>query len=90
MNVKPTPVTNAANLALFMVNVAHRLLLDLHVQQPRASALDLKAFFRGYQYVTETLKLLPEKPEPILIARIYARITALGCIHQPEPVSDAP
>ncbi len=28
MNVQPTPVTNAANRALFMVNVAHRLLLD--------------------------------------------------------------
>ena len=90
MNVKPTPVTNAANLALFMVNVAHRLLLDLRVQQPCASVLDLKALFRGRKYVTETLKFLPEMPEPVLLARIYARITALGCIHQPEPVLDSP
>ncbi|MBN2389749.1 MAG: IS4 family transposase, partial [Anaerolineae bacterium] len=90
MNVKPTPVTNAANLALFMVNVAHRLLLDLHVQHPRASVLDLKAWFRGRKYVSETLKFLPEMPEPILLARIYAHITALGCIHQPEPVLDSP
>jgi putative transposase len=90
MNVKPTPVTNAANLALFMVNVAHRLLLDLHVQQPHASVLDLKALFRGHKYVTETLKFLPERPDPVLLARIYARITALGCIHQPEPVLESP
>ena len=90
MNVKPTPVTNAANLALFMVNVAHCLLLDLHVQQPHASVLDLKALFRGHKYVSETLKFLPEMPEPVLLARIYARITALGCIHQPEPVLDSP
>lgn len=90
MNVKPIPVTNAANLSLFMVNVAQRLLLDLHGQQPHASVLDLKAFFRGHKYVTETLKLLPEMPEPILITRIYARITALGRIHQPEPLLDAP
>jgi len=90
MNVKPTPVTNAANLALFMVNVAQRLLLDLRVQQPHASVLDLKAWFRGRKYVTETLKFLPEMPEPVLLARIYARIMALGCIHQPEPVLDSP
>jgi len=90
MNVKSIPVTNAANLALFMVNVAHRLLLDLQVQHPRASVLDLKAWFRGRKYVTETLKFLPEMPEPVLLARIYARMTALGCIHQPEPVLDSP
>ena len=90
MNVKPTPVTNAANLALFMVNVAQRLLRDLHSQQPDVSVLDLKAWFRGRKYVTETLKLLPEMPEPVLLARIYARITALGGIHQPEPVLDSP
>jgi len=42
---------------LFMVNVAHRLLLDLRVQQPCASVLDLKALFRGRKYVTETLKV---------------------------------
>jgi len=90
MNVQPTPVTNAANLALFMVNVAPRLLLDLQSQQPYASVLDLKAWCRGRKYVMETLKLLPEMPEPVLLARIYARITALGCIHQPEPVLESP
>jgi hypothetical protein len=30
MNVTPTGVTNAANLSLFMVNVAYRLLADGH------------------------------------------------------------
>lgn len=90
MNVNPIPVTNAANLALFMVNVAHRVLADLHPYQPQAGVLDVKAWFRGQVYVTEFLKLLPEKPEPILLARIYARMTALGGIHPPEPIPDSP
>ena len=34
MNVTPTGVTNAANLALFMVNVAYRLRADLHARDP--------------------------------------------------------
>jgi hypothetical protein len=62
MNVKETPVTNAANLSLFMVNVAHCLLADLRQHQPRAGVLDLKVFFRGHKYVAATLELLPEKP----------------------------
>ena len=33
------------------------------------SVLDLKADCRGYKYVEETIKLLPEKPEPVLFAR---------------------
>jgi putative transposase len=66
MHVTPTGVTNAANLALFMVNVAYRLRADLHPYDPDYSVLDLKADCRGYTYVEETIKLLPEKPEPVL------------------------
>ena len=62
MNVTPTGVTNAANLSLFMVNVAHRLRTDSHPCAPDYSILDLKADCRGYKYVEETIKMLPEKP----------------------------
>ena len=66
-NVTPTGGTNAANLALFMVKVAYRLRADVH--HPRApdySVRDLTADCRGSKYVEETIKLLPEKPEPVL------------------------
>jgi hypothetical protein len=90
MNVKQTAVTNAANLSLFMVNVAHRLLLDFRLQAPHYGVLDLKAHFRGCKYVTETLKLLPEKPEPILLAQIYHHVAALGSIHTLKPALFSP
>jgi putative transposase len=51
MNVTPTGVTNAANLSLFMVNVAYRLRADVHPRDPDYSVLDLKADCRGYKYV---------------------------------------
>jgi putative transposase len=67
MNVTPTGVTNAANLSLFMVNVAARLQADARPRDPPDySILDLKADCRGYKYVEETIKMLPEKPEPVL------------------------
>jgi putative transposase len=62
MNVTPTGVTNAANLSLFMVNVAYHLRADSHPRAPDYSVLDLKADCRGYKYVEETIKMLPEKP----------------------------
>ena len=81
MNVTPTGVTNAANLSLFMVNVAYCLRADSHAREPDYSVLDLKAAYRGYKYVEETIKLLPEKPEPILLAKILNQVAGLGRIH---------
>ena len=85
MNVTPTGVTNAANLSLFMVNVAYRLRADLHPRDPTYSVLDLKADCRGYKYVEETIKLLPKKPEPILFAKILRQVAGLGRIHVSPP-----
>ena len=85
MNVKDTAVTNAANLSLFMVNVSQLLLRDFRQQDSTVNVLDLKAYFRGRKYVTETLKWLPKKPEPILMARIFERVSWLGRIHSPLP-----
>ena len=85
MNVTPAGVTNAANLALFMVNVAYRLRADSHALAPDYSVLDLKADCRGAKYVEETIKMLPEKPEPVLLAKILHQVTGLGRIHVSPP-----
>jgi hypothetical protein len=85
MNVTPTGVTNAANLSLFMVNVAYCLRTDRHPHDAEYSVLDLKADCRGYKYVEETIKMLPEKPEPILLAKILKQVAGLGRIHATQP-----
>jgi hypothetical protein len=85
MHVTPTGVTNAANLALFMVNVAYCLRADSHAREPDYSVLDLKADYRGYKYVEETIKMLPEKPEPVLLAKILNQVAGLGRIHAAQP-----
>jgi putative transposase len=81
MNVKELPVTNAVNLAFCMVNLAQVLRQRWRPQQPDFSVLDLKAHFRGLKYVAETLKLLPQKPELIVIQQITAKIALLGAVN---------
>jgi hypothetical protein len=90
MNISETTVTNAANLSLFMVNVSQHLLGDLRLTDPDCSILDLKALYRGAKYVTEAIKMLPQKPEPVLLAHIFTRLTALGRIHAAQPASNSP
>jgi putative transposase len=85
MTITPTGVTNAANLSLFMVNVAYRLRADVPAQDADYSVLDLKADCRGSKYVEETIKMLPEKPEPVLFAKILDHVTSLGRIHAAQP-----
>src|SRR6266700_291637 len=85
MNVTPTGVTNAANLSLFMVNVAYCLRADSHPRDSDYSVLDLKADCRGSKYVEETIQMLPEKPEPVLLAKILNQVTSLGRIHLSQP-----
>src|SRR4029450_7353366 len=58
---------NSANLAMFMVNVSHAVSHPLLPHWPEFSVNDLKTWFRSRKYVVETLKLLPEMPEPICI-----------------------
>jgi putative transposase len=85
MNITPTGVTNAANLSLFMVNVAYCLRTESHPRDSDYSVLDLKADCRGYKYVEETIKMLPEKPEPVLLAKILNQVASLGRIHASPP-----
>ncbi len=81
MNVKETAVTNAANLSLFMVNFSKVLLQPFRQTQPEYSVLDLKSHYRGYRYAIETIKMLPQKPDAILLADIFEQIARLGAIH---------
>jgi putative transposase len=89
MNVKPTAVTNAANLALFMVNISHKLLQSFRKACPDFSVIDLKAYCRGLRYIDEVTQCLPQIPETIVLDNIKQHVASLGAIHhiqtQPSP-----
>lgn len=90
MNVKEVAVTNAANLSFFMVNFSTILLNRFRENNPEFSILDMKSHYRGCRYVSETIKLLPQKPEGILLAKIFQQITRLGMVHPVfQPLSTA-
>lgn len=80
MNVKAVPVTNAVNLAFFMVNLSAVMLKPYRSDDPAFSVLDLKAQFRARRYLDETIKMLPVPPGDDLISRIWRRLTAFGGI----------
>jgi len=81
MTITETAVTNAANLSFFMVNAADCSRRQLCPDTAVFSVLDLKACWRGYKYVTETIKLLREKPDPNLVSEIFRHVACLGSIH---------
>ena len=81
MNVNKTPVNNAANLSMFMVNVSAKLLAPLRLEHAECSVLDLKARYRGAKYLHETLKILPQKPDTIVIDQIAEHLGSIGAIH---------
>jgi putative transposase len=90
MNVKAVPLTNAINLSLFMVNFSQVLLREFRKTHPESGILDLKAFFRAAKYFQETIKMLPQKPEPILFEQIFGRLASLGCIHSVKVRGSSP
>ena len=65
-----------------MVNVSQALLRDFQQTNPDCSVLDLKAYFRASKYFEEMIKMLPEKPEPILFEQVFGRVASLGSIHR--------
>ena len=81
MNVHQTAVTNAANLSLFMVDISQLLMCQYRKDDPNFSILDLKAYYRGYRYVIETIKILPQIPDENLVSQLFQKVTALGRIH---------
>lgn len=84
MNVTATAVTNAANLSLLMVSLSYVLLREVRQTDPHCSVLDLKAYYRGSKYVSETIKLLPDKLDERLVVRIFRQVGSLGRIHPPK------
>ena len=86
MNQGQTSVTNAANLSFFMVNLSHYLLAKFRKDNPDSGIVDLKSYYRGFRYVGEMLKMLPNKPDPILLKQIFAKLTSLGRIHKVSTV----
>lgn len=81
MNVKQIPLTNAVNLAFFMVNLSHALLANFRLVTPEASILDLKAYFRSRRYLACLLQLLPQIPDLIFINHLFDKLAPLGTIH---------
>ena len=81
MNIKENAVTNAANLSLFMVNFSYALLQSFREHNPEYSVLDLKSHYRGCRYASQTIKMLPQKPDAVLLADIFQQIARLGAIH---------
>lgn len=79
--VTQTSVANAVGLSLLMVNLSTSLLEPMRQENPDASILDLKAWYRGRRYVQETWKLLPVKPEGIVWEQVLAQVCQLGSIH---------
>ena len=84
MNVTSTGVTNAANLALFMVNVAYRLRADGHPRDPDYSVLDLKADCRAPNTWRKRYKCFRKNLSPFYSPRFstkspaWAAFTCLG------------
>ena len=81
INVKETPVNNAVNLSMFMVNVSAKLREMFGSEHLGFGVLDIKARYRGQKYLQETLKILPQKPETIVINNIAEHLGAIGAIH---------
>ena len=87
MNVKEIPVNTAANLSMFMVNVSAKFREMFSSEHPGFGILDLKARYRGLKYLQETLKILPQKPETIVIDDIAEHLGSIGAIHYASPQS---
>jgi len=64
-----------------MVNFSSVLLRQYRKNNPEFSVLDLKSHYRGYRYVAETIKLLPQKPDAILLSEVFQQIARLGMVH---------
>ena len=73
-NVNNIPINTAVNLSMIMVNVSAKLMNTHRCKNTRYSVLELKAHYRGLKYLHETLKILPQKPESIVIQHINEQL----------------
>ena len=74
-------MNNAANLSMFMVNVSAKLREMFSAEHNDFGVLDIKARYRGQKSLQETLKMLPQKPEPIVIDELAEHLGSIGAIH---------
>ena len=72
---------------MFMVNAAAKLREMFGSEHPGFGVLDVKARYRGIRYLQETLKILPQKPETIVINNIAEHLGSIGAIHYTSPQS---
>jgi hypothetical protein len=80
MAIRQYSVTNAANFAFFMVNVAQALIAQV-TAIPGFGVTDLKARYRGRRYAREALKSLSPDLASVFIAPLLACFSRLGAIH---------
>ena len=81
MNIKEVQLTNALNLSLFMSNLSQVLLREFRNTNPESGILDLKAYYRAAKYFEETIKMLPQKPEPVLFEQIFGHLADFPSVH---------
>ena len=67
-----------------MVNVSLLLMSKFRQSDPDFNVLDLKAYYRGYKYTSEMIKILPQKPDAILVEQLSQKIATLVSIHVPK------
>ncbi|MGB1258400.1 MAG: transposase [Thiolinea sp.] len=77
MVIQKQPVSNAANLSLFMVNLTQAMM----AKTSETSVLDLKARYHGRRYAQEAFKILPQRTEVIIFEEWIKKIPVLGRIH---------
>ena len=56
-------------------------------RHPGFGVLDIKSRYRAMKYLQETLKMLPQAPEPIVIENIAEHLGTIGVIHYTSPQS---
>ena len=80
MNIKENSVKNAANLAMFMVNLS-RILIEK--EQPLAKSIhDLKATAKAQFFWKQIFKIYPEIEKVISFSQHKERFDSTGSIHQ--------
>ena len=83
--LRGSPMRHISRDAWFMGRIVSGLTSG--IDAPDESVLDLKADGRGYTHVEETIPRLPDKPEPVLCAKILHQVAGLGRIHASQPCS---
>ena len=81
MNITPTAVNNAANLAMCMVNVSATLIADS--DGAIDGVRDLKTAMRGRKYIDVVLKILPPTLQNGLKIPLQGAFLAQGRINAP-------